>query len=224
MSFNIFTRVYRTEENYWTEALLKFLANTNSSAALARFFRKLGLLLRVGDWKDITFEMQLSKGDSVPDATIGNRNTEFMVHIESKKGLGFNARQAENHLLDLRGYAGRGTKALIVITDDAVAPPRFLDFAREHAHSKIQTVFASWHSIQRSVEALAATAKGDKVLRFLASRYSLFIKEEVMPERTEWDTSHISERCQDAARLRREVPVARFQFPVEGVGKRQTLY
>ena len=32
------------------------------------------------------------------------------------------------------------------------------------------------------------------------------------------DTSHISARCQGATRLRREVPGARFQFPVEDVG------
>jgi hypothetical protein len=176
--FSIFVRRYRQEENYWTEGLVKFLANSDVHVINA-LLRHMGLRSRVRRMEDVEFATQVHtggpEGPSVPDARLASEKAGLELYFEAKVGGGFDENQATRHL------AALATERLYKVTSARRITDELKSFELEARRRRIaaKVLGLSWNDLHKFLLGLTALSP---ITRFLVDHYRSHLHEEVLME------------------------------------------
>ncbi|MCX6841885.1 MAG: hypothetical protein NTX53_06370 [candidate division WOR-3 bacterium] len=181
---NIFVRHYHGEENYWTEGLIKFLANCDAGV-LNALLRRLGLNSHVRSTEDVEFATQVrvigQEGRSVPDALVASEKAGFALYFEAKVGEDFDPGQANRHLSALATKTLYKERALVLVTSARRLTDELKSFALEARRRRIaaKVIGLSWNDLHEFLLGLTALRP---ITRFLVDHYRSHLHEEVLME------------------------------------------
>jgi len=178
MKRNIFIRQYTNDENRLTEALLDYLSNSNTRI-LNKFLQCIERFnFKIKDIKQVKFEMQHRGEESVPDASIYDRNN-FYIHIEVKRfEHALKETQLKGHLNALSEEPHK-RKYLLVVTNDYGEPKELVIFREKHKKNSSIITYLGWSEIYDFVKLIPNTICDKKDI-FLRNQYCEYLEEEKM--------------------------------------------
>lgn len=172
-------RHYRKEEDYWTEAVVKFLANSGG-AALRQLLGLARLPWKVTRSDGVEYTCQERGDESIPDAVVLDRRSDFVVAIEAKVGAGFNLKQARAHINYIKKRYPTMRHALVLLTNDTTKHSGSRVVELTASAGGCRAVHVNWHDIGQLANRVHSSSRNANT-RFLAKHFASFVREEVEP-------------------------------------------